>query len=198
MTHPAAGPGAPVDDYLGRVRRHLAGMDSRVREDVVRELRAHLAESVAANGGNVGVAIAQMGRPAQVGREYKALYGYGSVYRALFLIFAGVLAVLSVPVLQAGDPGPAPLGLSVPVLGSLVGWLLWVGVRAGSRVGLYAGLVAGLARVVALGVAAAVNPGAIAPLGELGLFLGTSAVLVVLGWLPGTAKKAWAGPKSEL
>lgn len=188
----------PLDAYLAQVDRHLAGMDRRVRQDILRELHGHLVESAAANGGNVGIAIAQMGPAAEVGRGYKRVYGYGAAFHALFLALAAGLAVLSVPVLQETEAGLAPLGLSVPVLGGLVAWLLWVGVRAGSKVGLYAGLTACGSRLATFAAVAAVEPGAFAAIGGLSLFVGTSAVLVVLGWLPGTAKKVWTGPKAEL
>ena len=36
-----------ADEYLARVSRGLAGMDRRVRADVLRELRSHLADAAA-------------------------------------------------------------------------------------------------------------------------------------------------------
>jgi len=50
----------PADEYASRVRRAMVGMDTRVREDIVRELRAHLADSTASAGGDDRVAIARI------------------------------------------------------------------------------------------------------------------------------------------
>ena len=40
-----------IEAYLGEVHRRLAGMDPKVQRDILRELRSHLGDSVAANGG---------------------------------------------------------------------------------------------------------------------------------------------------
>jgi len=45
------------DDYLGQVRRAMIGMAGPVRDDILRELRGHIAESAAANGGNVRASL---------------------------------------------------------------------------------------------------------------------------------------------
>ncbi|HKZ98812.1 MAG TPA: hypothetical protein VJ326_04395 [Thermoplasmata archaeon] len=188
----------PADEYASRVRRAMVGMDTRVREDIVRELRAHLADSAASAGGDDRVAIARMGPPAQVARGYKRVYGYGLLFRILFVAVAVGLAVPSVPVLTAGEAGLAPYDLSLPFLGALLAWLLWVGARGGSPIGLVAGVAAAASRLAALGAVAAVEPGATAAVGGAALFLASCGVLVLLGWLPGTARKAWSGPKAEL
>src|SRR5690348_3660473 len=40
------------DEYLNEVRSAMAGMEPKVRDDILLELRSHIAESTAANGGN--------------------------------------------------------------------------------------------------------------------------------------------------
>lgn len=187
-----------VDEYLARVRRAMRGMDPRVKEDILRELRAHVAESTAANGGNVGIAIAGMGDPVTVGREYRALYGYGATFKALFLGIAAGLAVPSVPVLWWADALLTPYALSLPFLAALAAWLIVAGVRAGARVGLVAGLTACGVRLAALAAAAYAVPGASTVPEGLAAFVGASLVLVVLGWLPGTARQRWRGPPTSL
>jgi len=187
-----------VDDYLARVRGAMRGMDPSVREDILKELRAHLAESTAANGGNIGVALAGMGDPKVVGREYKRLYGYGLVVKALSLTVSVALAIPTVPVLRVTEASIAPYSLSLLFLGGLAAWLLWTGARAGARVGLMAGIAACVARLVAVGAVGFLQPGASAVPEGLALFLGVSLGLVLLGWLPGTAKKVWQPPRPEL
>ncbi len=191
-----------VDEYLGEVRRAMSGMDPHVREDILRELRSHLAESSSANGGDVSAAITQMGSPVQVGRGYRDLYGYGLGFRSLFAGIAAGLAILTAPVLAGAQEAPTgtvffvPNVLAFPALVVLLGWLLWVSVRAGSRAGLLAGIAAGVARVLAvlalLLTAAVITPDGVAVLAV------SSALLVLVGWLPGTAKKAWSRPRAEL
>ena len=44
----------------------------------------------------------------------------------------------------------------------------------------------------------AIVPGATVTGDGATLFMVTSATLVLLGWLPGTARKAWSGPKGNL
>ena len=187
-----------LEDYLASVRRSMRGMDPRVREDILRELRSHVAEATAANGGDVGRALAAMGSPGEVGRSYRALYGYGRAIQAGFIALAALFAVFSVPVLTAGDLNAFPSILSVPILVVLVGWLLWVSAAAGSRVGLLAGIVACVVRLGAAGLASALQGGAVVLFGGALFFGASSALLILLGWLPGTARKAWGRPPSGL
>ena len=192
----------PVDAYLADVRRAMAGMDPRVREDVLKELQSHLAEASAANGGDAATAIAQMGAPAQVGRGYRDVYGYGVPFRFLFAAIGAGLAILTAPVLagmEEAATGTAffiPNLLAIPALVALTGWLLWVSVRAGSRAGLLAGVAAGVARVlVVLGL---LTTAAVVTADGLAVLVVSSALLVLVGWLPGTAKKAWSKPGAQL
>lgn len=186
------------DEYLAQVRRAMIGMDSSVREDILRELRSHLAESMAANGGNASASLAALGPATQVGRHYRELYGYGRPYRLLFAVVAFLIAVPSVPVLIVGTESLFPFTLSIVFLLFAAMWILWVSVAAGARAGLVAGVGALVARFVAFGVATAVQPGAVTSAGGLSLLIVASAMLVALGWVPGTARKAWSGPRPEL
>jgi len=187
-----------IDDYLGKVRGAMTGMDSRVREDILRELRSHLADATAANGGDVARALAEMGPPSEVGRRYRDLYGYSRAFQALFVAFAGFLGILSSAVLQGTENAYVPNLLSLPALVALVAWLLWVSVRAGSRVGLLAGFAAFVARLGIVGLLTRLPPGAmVTPEGLVTLLL-SSGLLLLVGWLPGTAKKAWTPAGAQL
>ncbi len=192
-----------VDDYLAAVGGAMAGMDARVRRDILDELRSHLADAAAANGGDARRAVAEMGPAVRVGREYRALYGYSAAFRAVFVLVAAALAVFTLPVLQGtetslGNPVYVPNLLALPFLVVLVAWLLWVSVAAGSRAGLYAGLAAFAARA---GAAFALSLGpasAVLTADGVAVLLISSALLVFVGWLPGTAKKAWTKSGAEL
>lgn len=191
-----------VDRYVAEVRSAMAGMEPSVREDILKELRSHLAESSAANGGDTVRAVRAMGPPGAVGREYRRLYGYGRAFELLFALVAAGLAALSIPVLQgstdlSGVAAYMPSLLSFPFLVAAIVWLLWVSVSAGSRAGLYAGIAAFVGRVGAALVVRAASSGIVTAEGLAVLVL-SSALLALLGWLPGTAKRAWSRPHAEL
>lgn len=193
----------PAEDYLSQVGSAMRGMDGRVREDILRELRSHLLESAAENAGDVGGAIAAMGPAQRVGREYRNLYGYGRAYQVLFALVATALAALTVPVLQGGT---TPSGIvayipnlaAYPFLVLVVLWLLWVSVAAGSRAGLYAGLGAFAGRIAAAVALLLAGSGGTVTTDGAALLLVSSVLLVLVGMLPGTAKKAWSKPGAEL
>src|SRR3989454_10573640 len=150
----------PTDGYLEQVRRAMSGMEPRVRDDILRELRSHIAESTAANGGNVNASLAAIGSPEEVGRHYRELYGYGRPYKILFAAIASFLAFLSVPVLAAGAESLFPYALSIVFLVIAAAWILWVSVAAGSRAGILAGFAAMVSRFAAFGIAAITLAGA--------------------------------------
>lgn len=187
-----------AEAYLADVRRAMAGMSAAVREDIVRELRGHIAEAVATNGGNVNASIAALGPAKEVGRRYRELYGYGTGYTALFAAIAFLVAVPSIPVLVVGTEGLFPFFLSIPFVIGAAGWIMWVSVRAGSRAGVLAGAAGMTGRLAAFGVAVVTQPGADVAVGGLGLLVAVSIAFVFLGWIPGTAKKTWSGPRGEL
>src|SRR5206468_267446 len=134
-TRPGGRPMTPPDGYLEQVRRAMSGMEPGVRDDILRELRSHIAESTAANGGNVNASLAAVGSAEEVGRHYRELYGYGRAYKTRFAAF-------------------------------------------------------GIAAITLVGAETTAN--------GLGLLIVVSVMLVVLGWIPGTAKKAWSAPRAQL
>src|SRR2546428_2636742 len=60
---PGGRPMTAPDEYLDEVRHAMAGMEPKVRDDILLELRSHIAESTAANGGG-GDAAPPAGRAA--------------------------------------------------------------------------------------------------------------------------------------
>jgi hypothetical protein len=187
-----------MDQYLAEVRRAMAGMSPAVREDIVRELRGHLVESTAANGGNAGASIAALGPAREVGRRYRDLYGYGGVYKVLFAAVALLLAIPSVPVLVSGPETSFPFSLSILFVLAAAAWLIWVSVAAGFRVGIVSGIAGMVGRLGAFGVSALTQPGATTTPAGAAIVVVVSILFVLLGWIPGTAKKTWSGPKAEL
>jgi hypothetical protein len=187
-----------ADEYLDEVRRGMLGMAGPIRDDVVRELRGHIAESAAANGGNMDASLASLGSPREVGRHYRDLYGYGAVFKVLFAAIAFVLAVPSIPVLLVGPDTAFPFSLSLLFVIAAAAWILWVSVAAGSRAGIGAGLAAMSGRLAAFATVAATQEGAITTVGGLGILFAVSFLFVLLGWMPGTARRVWSGPRAEL
>ena len=188
-----------IDGYLHDIGRRLAGMDSQIRKDVLQELRSHLMESVAANGGNVGAAVAGLGDATAVAKRYRELYGYGATYRALFAGIAGVLGVFTVPVLFAGDEAIFPFFISAIVLSVAFAFLIWTSLAAGNRAALMAGAVALLGRMAGFIFALGVNRGAsLVTADGLALFGLVSVLLVLVAWIPGKAKETWKRPSGEL
>lgn len=185
-------------EYLAEVRRAMGGMASTVRDDILRELRGHIADSTAANGGDVSAALVALGSPREVGRRYRELYGYGASYKVLFASLAFVLAVPSVPVLVVGAESLFPFALSILFVISAAAWILWVSIAAGSRAGVFAGIAGMVGRFAGFVFAAVTQAGPVITPGGLGLFLAVSAMFVLLGWIPGTAKRVWSGPRPDL
>lgn len=187
-----------AEEYLSEVRRSMAGMAPAVRDDILRELQGHIAEASAANGGNVAASLTALGPAREIGRRYRDVYGFGTAYKVLFAAIAFVFAVPSIPVLTA-DPATAfPFGLSIVFVMAASAWVIWVSVAAGSRAGLLAGIAAMVGRWAAFGASAALLPGADVTPGGLGILLAVGIAFVLLGWLPGTARKSWEGPRLDL
>lgn len=187
-----------VDAYLAQVRSSMLGMEPQVRNDILKELASHVSESAAARGGDVGSALAELGPPTRLGREYRQVYGFGRAFVLLFAAVAFLLAIPSSPVLEVTQEFPIPNALALPLLLVLVAWLLWVSVAAGARAGLLAGIAAFLGRIAVEVWLVATPPNPAPTASGLGLFLLAGAILVLLGWLPGTAKKAWSKPSGDL
>ena len=101
-------------------------------------------------------------------------------------------------ILAAGPETVSPYALSILFLIVVAAWILWVSVAAGSQVGVLAGVAALISRFATFGVVAATLAGAETTPSGLVLLVFASVMLVLLGWIPGTAKKAWSAPHAEL
>jgi hypothetical protein len=65
-----AGPDSDVERYLHRVRASLHGMPEAEIDEIVLELRGHIAERLDA-GDDAGAALRSLGDPAALAREYR-------------------------------------------------------------------------------------------------------------------------------
>src|SRR5256886_15991888 len=66
-TRPGGRPVTPPDADLEQGRRALSGMETGVRDDILRQPRSHIGESTAANGGNGNASLAAVGASGGVG-----------------------------------------------------------------------------------------------------------------------------------
>jgi len=186
--------------YIKDVSSRLTGMDSNVKSDIVRELRAHIADLVTMNGGNVSAAMMNLEPPADVARRYKQLYGYGMPFKVAFIVLTGIVAVFTLPVIQIrGEEVTIPVMVSLIFLAIIVVILAFVGIKAGRLVGLMAGLTACFVRLGLFGVLyVAGGTGVVVESGGVALLVLVSILLVLIGYIPSEAKARWAGPKGEI
>src|SRR5439155_1684751 len=147
---------------------------ARAARPVERELRGHIVESSAANGGNVHASLEALGLPRDVGRHYREIYGYGTAFKLMFAAIAFLLAIPSVPVLVIGSETVFPFTLSIVFVVAAAAWILWVGVAAGTQAGIVAGLAGMVGRISAFGAVAFRESGAITSAGGLGLLVAVS------------------------
>jgi uncharacterized membrane protein len=84
-----------IEAYLGRLRQLLRGMNSEDANEIVEELRSHLAEKAAANGqitaAGVDAALTLLGTPEELATQYTtdALLARAEVSRSSKVCSAG-------------------------------------------------------------------------------------------------------------
>ena len=178
-----------ADEYLRRVARGMAGMDRGVRDDVLRELKSHLADAARERGEAQALASAES--PETVAARYKEMYGYGRTYVAVFAAIAAALAVPTLPLLLYGGSGLLAFAATLVFLSLLVAYLMAVAVKAGSTAGLVAGLAACVSRFASLAVLLAVGSAEVRDASGWVLFTVVSVLLIAIGFLPGRAKEKW-------
>lgn len=190
-----------TDEYLAKVSRYLVGMDPKVKKDVIEELRSHILDLTQELGGDVDRAVSQMHSPREVATRYKEVYGYGRAFKALFVLFGCMMAILTLPVLPfLGEDITAPLWISVIFLIALALFLIWTSIKAGKFVGLAAGVGAFLFRtllfssILMTGMGVAFDSGA----EGIALFFLVSITLMIIGYLPGRTKEKWQRGRIEL
>lgn len=68
----ATGIESTIESYLARVRAALRGMPEREIEDILRELRTHIADLSEPDGHGVDAAIRSLGHPVDIAKTYLA------------------------------------------------------------------------------------------------------------------------------
>lgn len=63
-------PADPIELYIARLRKSLAGFSVGQREDIVEEIRAHIVDRVAESGLTVEETIARLGPAEELGKDY--------------------------------------------------------------------------------------------------------------------------------
>ncbi|MEE9116072.1 MAG: hypothetical protein V3U09_04165 [Thermoplasmata archaeon] len=184
-----------TDAYISSVSRHLRGMDSKVKSDILNELRAHITDMASEPEMNAEKAISRMESPKQMAKMYKDLYGYGFAYKAVFAVLAVLISIPSLPIfLPVFDIAEDPTWISIVFFGAATFYLIGVSVVAGKHVGLYTGVIASITRFVILGLMFVFYSEA-ALGGTIGIlsFAISSLLLIAIGYLPGEAKQRWEG-----
>lgn len=59
-----------VDEYLSRFESHLRVPQRSAKEDILREIAAHIRDSVEQHDGNVAVVLSRLGEPEALARQY--------------------------------------------------------------------------------------------------------------------------------
>lgn len=176
-----------TDDYLAAVHRRLFLLDGKTRKAIIEELRGHIAEAARSSGQEEAAVLASLDSPAALSRAYGQIYPPSTMAVLLLGVGAILLAFASLPGL-VGEAG-ATVGYV-----ALVAYLLWGSITAGRRAGLQLAGYAFAFRLVGLGfLFMQADPGIELEWGSFVAFLAASALLLVVGYLPGEVRKRREG-----
>jgi hypothetical protein len=175
-----------LEAYLRELDGRLFLVSGRIRRDIVREVRGHLAEgAVEHGGGRRGMvrAIEEFGSPAELAKEYTDIYEPGPVVYVTFALVSAVLGALSHPFLGPVSTGAFAGAALILVYASLV---------AGKRVGIAAAIVAVVARFSVHAYLLSVYSDYVEarPL-PLAMFAVGTLLLLVIGFVPGRIKERY-------
>ncbi len=172
-----------VDRYIGQVARHLAGISSKHRQDVLLELRSNILAQAEAEGVDVASVVEGLAPARETAQSYIDLYGYGLLPKLLAFLVAAGLAFLTLPFALVPSSVLGTTGLFTLALVLLLLLLIGVGLKLGRPVALAAGL--GVAAVRFGGLVAALAgsvPDVAQPLALL-TFVVTTIALAFAGFI---------------
>jgi len=176
-----------TDEYLAAVRRRLFLLDSKTRAAIITELRGHIAEAAQSAAGDEAAALAHLDPPATLARAYRQIYRPSPWAIVLLGLGAVLLAFASLPGL-VGEVGAA-IGYA-----ALAAYILWGAIMTGRRSGLQLAGYAFAFRLVGLGFQfMEADPGTEFVWEDFGAFLAASALLLVIGYLPGEVRRRREG-----
>jgi hypothetical protein len=183
---------ASLDDYERRLRTSMQLMPKATRESVVREIVAGVDAQLQAVGGDFARAAPLLDDPAWVGRQMVRVYGVAGWVKAAAVVFAALLALVSVPgvAAQPADEGLAT-ALGLLAFAALVILLFFAATRLSGAVGATAGSVAAAVRLLGFLLPRdGFSPAQTASGGEMALFLLATALIIVVAVVPALAARA--------
>ena len=172
-----------VDRYIGQVARHLAGISSKHRQDVLLELRSNIMAQAEAEGGDFASVVGGLAPARETAQSYIDLYGYGLLPKLLAVLVAAGLAFLTLPFALVPSSVLGTAGLSNLALVLLLLLLIVVGLKLGRPVALAAGLGVAAVRFGGLGAALAGSVPDVAQPPALLLFVLTTIALAFAGFI---------------
>ncbi len=182
-----------LERFLSQINLHLIGMGSKVKQGIIAELRAHILDSAEelgdVNEANVTAILKKMDSPKKIAHDYKKIYGYAASFKILFIIIAGVIAYLTLPVILTVQNSGTIAAVFLPVL---VIYLVVISLKAGKMVGLACGVVSMISRFAVLSLSYSLyQKDIVLDSIAITIFIITSVVLVLIGYLPGETKEKW-------
>lgn len=184
-----------MERYLKNVKRWMFGMPRKTKRGVIDELRSHIMESALAMGGPSAIetVLRGMDPPRKTAKRYKQIYGYGLLFKVIFVIIIIFLSIWTVPIWEVVNPDFS----TTFVFLILIIVLFLVGSKAGKRMALFGGISAFITRFFILGVIVAIA-------GEHGIIQGgsgfafflSSVLLILVAYLPARTIEKWEERKT--
>lgn len=185
-----------MNRYLKNVKLWMFGMSRKTVKGIIQELQNHIVESAHAMGGpsTVDTVVSGMLPPRKMAKMYKQIYGYGMLFKVIFIIIIIFLSIWTVPIWEVANPNFSTNFVFL----ILIFVLFFVGSKAGIRMALVAGFSAFITRFIILGLIAAIaGEHGIIQGGAMFAFLLASALLILVAFLPeeqsrsGRREKHW-------
>jgi hypothetical protein len=168
-------------------------MGSKVKREIIAELRAHILDSAEelgdVNEANAIQILEKMDSPKKIAHDYKKIYGYATSFKILFIIIAGAIASLTLPIVPEVQNLDIIAAFFLPVL---IIYLVVISLKAGKMVGLACGVVSMISRFAVLSLSYSLyQKDIVLDSSAIIIFIITSVVLVLIGYLPGETKEKW-------
>lgn len=180
-----------IEHYLSKVRFHLIGMKRRIKDEIIAELRSHISEAEQSGQHSFQSLTQSFGRPKEVAQRYKEIYGYGPLFKTLFVIIGALLAIPTLPFFAVIPQ--AKLGI-VSILAFLMVliYIIFVSLKAGKRIGVLVAFIAWLVPLFFTFLILRAHPEAftVGPGAGLEILLKLPTMLAI-GYIPGKTKERW-------
>jgi len=184
-----------MERYLKSVKRWMFGMPRKTKKGIIDELRSHITESALAMGGPSAIeaVLRVLDPPRKTAKRYKQIYGYGLLFKVLFVIIIIFLSIWTVPIWEVVNPDFS----TTFVFLILIVVLFLVGSKAGKRMALIGGISAFMTRFIILGLIAAIaGEHGIVQGGSAFVFFLASVLLVIVAYLPARTLEKWEERKA--